>query len=108
MVDHLKDLQEIAHDFNEIGAVSNETVNYINARVRLHELRQRLPAVQEMTGQAIRQLRERFNLSQAMLAEYVNMSVVTISKWEKGDKKPNGAALRLLNMLARKGPDVFA
>jgi len=83
-------------------------MKYIDARVRLQELRQRLPAVQEMTGQAIRQLRERFDLSQAMLAEYVNMSVVTISKWERGEKKPNGAALRLLNTLARKGPDVFA
>ncbi|MDN4626535.1 MULTISPECIES: helix-turn-helix domain-containing protein [Erwinia] len=108
MVDHLKDLQEIAHDFHEVGGVSAETVHYIDARVRLQELRQRLPAVQDMPGQAIRQLRERFDLSQAMLAEYVNMSVVTISKWERGEKKPNGAALRVLNTLARKGPDAFA
>lgn len=108
MIDHLRDLQEIAHDFNEIGAVSDETVKFIDARMKLRQLRESLPAIHEMNGSEIRDLRDRFNLSQAMLAEYVNMSVVTVSKWERGEKKPNGAALRLLDILERKGPDVFA
>ncbi|MDE1186620.1 MAG: helix-turn-helix domain-containing protein [Pantoea sp.] len=108
MVNHLKDLQEIAHDFNEIGVVSDDQVKHIDARVQLRELRASLPVVQDMNGEEIRSLRDRFHLSQAMLALYVNMSVVTISKWERGEKKPNGAALRVLNTIAIKGPDVFA
>ena len=107
MVDHLKDLQEMAHDMFPHGGISEDTVNYIDARVKLRELRARLPAIVEMNGEAIRALRGRYNLSQAMLAEYVNMSVVTISKWERGEKKPNGAALRVLNTLSDKGPEIF-
>lgn len=98
----------MAHDMFPHGGISEETVNYIDARVRLRDLRARLPVIESMSGEAIRALRSRFNLSQAMLAEYVNMSVVTISKWERGEKKPNGAALRVLNTMAAKGPDVFA
>jgi putative transcriptional regulator len=107
MIDHLKDLQEIAHDFNKIGVVSDETVEHLDARLRLRELRDKLPAVEEMNGQAIKTLRARFNLSQSMLAAYINMSVVTVSKWERDEKKPNGAALLLLNAINRKGPDIL-
>lgn len=107
MVDHLKDLQEMAHDMFPHGGISEDTVDYIDARVKLRELRAHLPAIVEMSGEAIRALRGRYNLSQAMLAEYVNMSVVTVSKWERGEKKPNGAALRVLSTLSAKGPDVF-
>lgn len=107
MVDHLKDLQEMAHEMAPQGGISEDTVNYIDARVKLRELRAQLPAIIEMNGEAIRALRGRFNLSQAMLAEYVNMSVMTVSKWERGEKKPNGAALRVLSTLLEKGPEVF-
>ena len=35
-----------------------------------------------VTGTAIRQLRERKNMTQAQLAEQINVSPKTISKWE--------------------------
>ncbi|NIF23585.1 helix-turn-helix domain-containing protein [Candidatus Pantoea multigeneris] len=107
MVDHLKDLQEMAHDMLPHGGISKDTVKHIDARVRLRELREQLPTIIEMNGEAIQALRGRYNLSQAMLAEYVNMSVTTVSKWERGEKKPNGAALRVLSTLSQKGPEVF-
>lgn len=107
MVDHLKDLQEMAHDMLPHGGISEDTVNYIDSRVRLREFRERLAVITEMNGDAIRTLRSRYHLSQTMLAELVNMSVVTVSKWERGEKKPNGAALRVLNVLSVKGPGVF-
>jgi putative transcriptional regulator len=42
-----------------------------------------------------------------MLAAYVGMSVGTVVKWEREEKKPNGAALRLLNLIERKGLEVL-
>ncbi|ORM65472.1 transcriptional regulator [Pantoea rodasii] len=107
MVNHLKDIQEIANDFNEIGVVSDELKEKIDSRARLRELRAALPVMQMMSGEAIKVLRERFGLSQAMLAAYVGMSVATIVKWERDEKKPNGAALRLLNIIERKGLDIL-
>lgn len=107
MVNHLKDLQEIAHDFNEIGVVTDELKEKIDSRVRLRELRASLPILNSLSGADINRLRQRYNLSQAMLAAYVGMSVGTIVKWERDEKKPNGAALRLLNLIDRKGLDIL-
>ena len=51
----------------------------------------------------IRALRERLNLSQAVLATVLNTSASTVRKWEQGDKSPSGPSLKLLDLLERKG-----
>ena len=38
-----------------------------------------------------------------MFAAYLNTSVSTVQKWEIGEKKPSGPALRLLDIVDRKG-----
>lgn len=43
-----------------------------------------------------------------MLAEFLNLSTVTISKWERDEKNPNGAALMVLNALNENGMQVLA
>ncbi len=45
-------------------------------------------------------LRKRFGLSQAGLAALLNVSDKAVESWEQGVRSPNGAALRLLQMLA--------
>jgi len=77
-------------------------------RPSLSEFRARLAAIQGMSGQQIKKLRERHQLSQAMLAEFLNLSTVTISKWERDEKNPNGAALMVLNALNENGMQVLA
>jgi len=37
------------------------------------------------------------------MANYMNMSASAIQQWERGDKKPKGASLKLLNLVDRKG-----
>jgi putative transcriptional regulator len=51
----------------------------------------------------IKALRERFKLSQSVLAAVLNTSPSTVRKWEGGDKSPSGPSLRLLDLLERKG-----
>jgi putative transcriptional regulator len=55
----------------------------------------------------IRRLRENLHISQAVFAAYLNASVSTVQKWENGDKKPSGAAARLLSVIERKGLEVL-
>jgi putative transcriptional regulator len=62
-----------------------------------------LEVVPRYSPDEIRSLRERLNLSQAMLASVINASPNSIQKWERGTKKPSGTALKLLNLLDRKG-----
>jgi putative transcriptional regulator len=40
---------------------------------------------------------------QAVLATALNMSSESVQKWEQGKTKPHGAALRLLNIIKKKG-----
>lgn len=59
------------------------------------------------TAEAIRRLREQLHLSQAVFAAYLNASVSTVQKWESGEKKPSGAALRLLSVIERWGLEIL-
>jgi putative transcriptional regulator len=62
-----------------------------------------LPPLKAYSPDEIKQLRLRTCVSQAVFAAYLNTSVSTVRKWEIGDKKPRGAALRLLDIIDRKG-----
>ncbi|HLH50768.1 MAG TPA: helix-turn-helix domain-containing protein [Roseiarcus sp.] len=61
------------------------------------------PAAQPITSEDIRAMREQANMSQAVFAHYLNVTVGYISQLERGAKRPTGAALALLNIIRRKG-----
>lgn len=65
-----------------------------------------LEPVPEYDAGAIRALRARFQLSQAVFAAALNTSTSTVRKWEVGDKRPSGPSLKLLNLIDRKGLEV--
>ena len=48
-------------------------------------------------------LRRREHVSQPVFARYLNVSKSSVSQWEIGEKKPDGAALKLLDLVRRKG-----
>jgi putative transcriptional regulator len=48
-------------------------------------------------------LRKREKVSQPVFALYLNVSKSSVSQWETGEKKPDGPALKLLNIVERKG-----
>ncbi|EGO2315412.1 TPA: helix-turn-helix domain-containing protein, partial [Escherichia coli] len=56
----------------------------------------------------IRALREREHLSQPVFARYLNVSKNLISDWERGVKRPGGAALRLLSVVEKNGIQVIS
>ncbi len=62
-----------------------------------------LKEIPDYTPSKIRSLRKRYNISQAVLAAVINTSLSTVSKWEAGEKHPNGPSLKLLNILDTKG-----
>ena len=63
--------------------------------------------VSTYSAEQIRSLRERYCLSQAVMAAVLNTSLSTIQKWEIGDKHPAGPSLKLLSILDRKGLDAL-
>jgi len=51
----------------------------------------------------IKALRKKHNLTQTALAKLINTNHATISKWESGEKILRGPALKLLNLLDKRG-----
>ena len=67
-----------------------------------------LTPVEAMTPEEIRELRMRENASQAVFARYLNVTTSLVSQWERGEKRPRGASLKLLTLVARNGLDAVA
>ena len=61
-----------------------------------------LTPVREMTPEDIRALRLREHASQAVFARYLNVTTGLVSQWERGEKRPRGASLKLLTLVEKK------
>jgi len=62
-----------------------------------------LTPVRPLAPEEIRRLREREGASQAVFARYINVTTGLISQWERGEKHPQGASLKLLSLVAKHG-----
>jgi putative transcriptional regulator len=62
--------------------------------------------VKPLTPSQVRSIRKKLNVSQPIFAAMMNIPTVTAASWERGRRKPTGAALRLLD-IARKHPEVL-
>ena len=51
----------------------------------------------------IRRIRTANRVSQAVFAAFLGIGKTTVQQWEQGQKKPSGPALRLLDLIDRKG-----
>jgi putative transcriptional regulator len=61
------------------------------------------PPVREFSASDIRRLREALSFSQPVFALHLHTSASTVRKWEQGETRPAGPALKLLNGIADKG-----
>jgi putative transcriptional regulator len=57
----------------------------------------------QYSGRKIKALRRRHGVSLETFASLLNTGVTTVRQWETGERRPRGAALRLLEILDRKG-----
>ena len=108
MSNRLKLMLEDAKELNALGLMSDSDVEEIAVRVRAREINERIANVKAMSGEEIKAMRTRFGMSKSLLAHTMGMSKESVSKWERNEIKPSGPALRILNTLATKGPEVFA
>lgn len=67
-----------------------------------------LTPVAAMAPEEIKALREREQVSQPVFARYLNVRRDAVSKWERGEKRPNGPSLKLLNLVKQKGLQAIA
>jgi putative transcriptional regulator len=67
-----------------------------------------LSLVRPLKPREIRALRLREGASQAVFARYLNVTTGLISQWERGEKHPQGASLKLLTLVAKSGLSAVA
>ncbi|MBW7836877.1 MAG: DNA-binding transcriptional regulator [Sphingomonadales bacterium] len=67
-----------------------------------------LTPVKTLSPEQIRAIRLREKASQAVFARYLNVTTGLVSQWERGEKHPRGASLKLLTLVAKKGLQAVA
>lgn len=97
-------IHETADDLYRLGLMDQST----HSKITLRQIAQDdAPKPAPLTGTEIRILRERANMSQAVFARYLNLTVGYVSQLERGIKKPSGPALVLFDLIRRKGMDAI-
>ena len=86
---------EMAQDLFKAGAMDEITMREIDALC--------LPSKRPIGPEDIRRIRKANRVSQAVFAAMLGTGKTTVQQWERGSKKPSGPALRLLDLIDRKG-----
>ncbi len=66
-----------------------------------------MDSIPEFNAKDIKRIREHAHVSQPVFARYLNTSESTVQKWETGQKRPSGMALRLLSVVEKHGLEVL-
>jgi putative transcriptional regulator len=89
-----------AKGLREAGAIDQVTMREFDATC--------IAQVEPLRPAQIKRIRESSRVSQAVFAALLNTSVSTVQKWEVGQKRPTGAALKLLHLVQKRGLDAVA
>ena len=93
-------IHETAEGLHAAGVMDKQTMRKFDEAC--------LTPVRPLAPEEIRSLREREGASQAVFARYLNVTTGLISQWERGEKHPRGASLKLLSLVAKHGLDKVA
>jgi putative transcriptional regulator len=93
-------MRETVAGLHRAGVVDKATMREFDALC--------LTPVAPMSPEEIRALREREQVSQPVFALYLNVRKDAVSKWERGEKKPDGPSLKLLSLVKAKGLGAIA
>src|SRR5271157_1147886 len=93
-------VHETAEGLHAAGAIDKRTMREFDELC--------LTPVRTLKPKEIRALRLRERASQAVFARYLNVTTGLVSQWERGEKRPQGASLKLLTLVAQKGLQAVA
>jgi putative transcriptional regulator len=88
-------VHETMEALHKVGAIGKQTMRRFDDAC--------LTQVQALSPKQIKALRAREHVSQTVFANYLNVTPNLVSKWERGEKKPSGPALKLLSLVEKHG-----
>ncbi|MCX7096996.1 MAG: DNA-binding transcriptional regulator [Methylococcales bacterium] len=96
----LASVHETAEGLQEAGVMDKITLRQFDDLC--------LTPVQPLQPEDILAIRQHERASQAVFARHLNVSTGLVSQWERGQKRPQGASLKLLSLVAKNGLDAIA
>src|SRR6202043_1851809 len=91
----LSAIHETARSLRRAGIMPEQTMRKFDVLC--------LTPIRPLTPRQIRNLRRREKTSQAVFARYLNVTTGLVSQWERGEKRPRGASLKLLTLVVKSG-----
>ncbi|TBR38467.1 DNA-binding transcriptional regulator [Marinomonas agarivorans] len=100
MSDILQSVHRTAKGLKQAGVIDKTTMRQFDELC--------LTPVHDFAPEQVRNLRLKYQLSQPVFARYLNVSDKLVKKWEQGESKPRGAALKMLAIVEKKGLETIA
>lgn len=97
--DALRSAHSAAEDLYAIGAIDKATMLRFDKTC--------LTDVEDMPPGEIKRIRDEAGMSQTVFALTLNVTPSLVSQWERGEKKPSGPSLKLLNLADKKGVEAI-
>jgi len=91
----METVHRLASNLHEAGVFSKATMRKYDSQC--------LKALSPIEPQDIKDMREAAGVSQAVLAHILNVTANSVGQWERGVRRPTGAALKLLTLARTKG-----
>jgi putative transcriptional regulator len=93
--DAMAAIHETMVSLHDVGAIDKQTMRRFDDAC--------LTSIRPLTPEEIKAIREKEHVSQTVFASYLNVTTSLVSKWERGEKRPSGASLKLLSLVEKKG-----
>ncbi len=93
--DALAAIHETMEALHDVGAIDKQTMRHFDDAC--------LTPIRTLMPDEIKAIREREQVSQTVFANYLNVTSSLVSKWERGEKRPSGASLKLLSLVEKNG-----
>ncbi len=91
---------QMASAFSSIKQGLQEAIEYSDGQLKS-------AIIHEFTPLDVKQVRAQVGMSQSEFASAFGISVSTLRHWERGDRKPHGPALVLLNVVSKEPETVL-
>lgn len=93
--DAMAAIHETMAALHDAGAIDKQTMRCFDEAC--------LTPIRPLKPKEIKAIREREQVSQSVFATYLNVTSSLVSKWERGEKRPSGASLKLLSLVNKNG-----
>ena len=94
------EIVEMTADLHALGVVGDSELEQTTMRMLGRDA---LPKVATLSPAEITKVRKSAGVSQSVLAGFLNVGTMTVSQWERGERRPSGPALKLLHVVKAKG-----